>query len=450
MRISGSLGHGCPNARSFKLLVWLALGVFVLAPLARAAAARPSAHRTSAALLAGVNLPSAGARSLPAADEMIAQAHALHASVVRVEVPWSALQPTGSGQLEPRTLAYTDRLVSDAAADGIRVIMMVDSTPCWASSAPAALLRRCVAGRPEQAAYSWPASDPSSYASLVGTLVARYGTKLAALEVWNEPDQSNEHYFAGPHKATRYAALLRAAYAAVKGANRGVPVLAGSLVGSNGAFLRALYAAGIKGHYDGLSVHFYNLTIASLRSIHEVQVANGDRTPLWLAEFGWSSCWPRQRIQQEQGCVTARTQASDLADSLREMARMPYVAAAAVYKLQDSPGESFGVLSTTGARKPSFTSMLGALTAPFGQVSRVTVNLRVSGNHVIARGSGPVGDFMELDALQGTTLRYRSLFTLNRFNGYTLQLPAALGTSGLRVRVYQYLGGPGRAAQQSI
>ena len=70
-------------------------------------------------------------------------------------------------------------------------------------------------------------------------------------------------------------------------------MLAGSLVGSNGLFLRALYAAGIKGYYDGLSVHFYNLTLASLRAIHEMQLANGDSKPLWLDEFGWSSCWPR-------------------------------------------------------------------------------------------------------------------------------------------------------------
>jgi hypothetical protein len=83
-------------------------------------------------------------------------------------------------------------------------------------------------------------------------------------------------------------------------------VLAGSLVGSNGLFLKALYAAGIKGFYDGLSVHFYNLTLASLRSIHEVQLANGDPTPLWLDEFGWTQLLARTRIQQEQACVTQR------------------------------------------------------------------------------------------------------------------------------------------------
>ncbi len=186
--------------------------------------------------------------------------------------------------------------------------MMVDSSPCWASSAPASLLRACMPGGSSKA-NAWPPSNPATYAAFVAYLAQRYGTRLAAIEVWNEPDQANEHYFAGPEKPQRYAAILRAAYPAIKQANPSVPVLAGSLVGSNGVFLRALYAAGIKGYYDGLAVHFYTLTLASLRSIHEVQLANGDTKPLWLDEFGWSSCWPRYRIQQEQACVTPQIQA---------------------------------------------------------------------------------------------------------------------------------------------
>src|SRR5205814_7992043 len=118
-------------------------------------------------------------------------------------------------------------------------------------------------------------------------------------EVWNEPDQGNQLYFAGPNKAKRYAALLKAAYTAIKQANPTVTVLGGSLVGSNGLFLRALYAAGIKGYYDGLAVHYYSLFLASLRAIHETQLANGHSRPLWLDEFGWSRCFPPQRIQEE-------------------------------------------------------------------------------------------------------------------------------------------------------
>jgi polysaccharide biosynthesis protein PslG len=410
----------------------------------------PGARAASAAPLGGVNIASLDrATSLAAVDREIALARALHAKVVRVELPWSQFEPFGASQVDPRALAVSDRLISDAAAAGIRVIAMVESSPCWASSAPASLLRGCVPGAPSKA-NAWPPSDPSAYAAFVAYLAQRYGTRLAAIEVWNEPDQANEDYLAGPNKAARYAAILRAAYPAIKQANAQVPVLAGSLVGSNGAFLRALYAAGIKGYYDGLAVHFYTLTLASLRALHEVQVANRDPTPLWLDEFGWSSCWPKERIQLEQACVTSATQAANIANAFRSLAHTPWVAALVIYKLQSATRENFGVLSASGAREPAFGALSRVLVSPSGSVSRVTLSLRQGRGNVVANGSGPVGDFMELEAFQGSLLRYRALFTLNRFNRYSLALPRALGTRGVRVRVYQYWAGAGAAAQRAI
>jgi hypothetical protein len=428
------------------LALALALGAFA----STSATGTAQAAGASARLLGGINVvsPRPGL-ALSEADHAVAEARALHVKLIRTDVQWALFQPTGPESTDPQILAFTDRLVSDASASGIRVIMTVEGSPCWASSAPASVLASC---NPSQlsAANTWPPSNPSTYATFSAFLAQRYGTQLAALEVWNEPDQSNELYFAGPNKAVRYAAVLRAAYTAIKQANPNVPVLGGSLVGSNGAFLRALYAAGIKGYYNGLSVHFYNLTLASLRSIHETQIANGDHTPLWLAEFGWASCWPHQRIQEEQGCVTAKTQASNLTNSLREMARMPYVTAAVAFKLQDNNGEDFGMLSASGAHKPSFGAIVRALTAPFGPVSPVTVKLRAASHRVTVSGSGPVGDFMVLEAFNGSRLRYSSIFTLNRFNRYSIALPSVLGTSGLRVRVYQYLSGKAHAAQNTI
>ena len=329
------------------------------------------------------------------------------------------------------------------------MILTVDGTPCWASSAPAPMLRRCVPGE-ASGATAWPPRNAADYATFVAFLAQRYGTALTAIEIWNEPDQANEAYFAGPGKAQKYGTLLRAAYPAIKQANPNVLVLAGSLVGSNGEFLRALYAAGIKGYYDGLAVHYYNLTLASLRSIHEVQLVNGDHTPMWLDEFGWSSCWPRDRVQQEQACVTARAQAANLTNTFRALASAPYVAAAVVYKLQDSSDEDFGLLSASGKRKPSFSALAQVLRSPFGGVSPPTLSLHRRNARVVASGSGPVGDFMELEAFQGRVLRYRAVFTLDRFNRYSIALPSVLGSSGLRVRVYQYWMGPGRDAQRSI
>jgi hypothetical protein len=402
----------------------------------------------TSALLGGVNIEGYG--STPAqTDRNIASARNVGAKVVRVEVAWSALEPRAAGVIDPRALAFTDHLTSDAAAAGIKVIMMVESTPCWASSAPAGILARCRTNGTGPA-NAWPPTNDADYAAFVAYLAQRYGPTLAALEVWNEPDQANQNYFAGPNKAVRYAALLRAAYPAIKAVDPTLPVLAGSLVGSNGAFLRALYAAGIKGYYDGLSVHFYNLTLASVRSIREVQLANGDSTPIWLNEFGWSSCWPHYRIQQEQGCVTPAIQAANVTSVIRALARSRYVAAAVLYKLQGTNAENFGLLSASGAHKPAFAAMRSAMLSPLGPTAPITLSLRRAGGEVLASGIGPAGDFMRLEVLIGGTLRYWAAFKLDRFNRYSIALPSLLGTSGLTVRVYQYWLGPEVTAQSSI
>jgi Cellulase (glycosyl hydrolase family 5) len=440
------------DGRVAKMAAGLALAMSVLALLAPAVEAAKHSRRASlsTALLGGVNVAGAGYDATPSeADRAIVQAHALHAKVVRTEVPWAVFEPAGPERVEPGPLAFTDRLLSDAAAAHIKVIVDVDDTPCWASSAPSALLAGCNAFG-ESEAGAWPPREPAAYGAFVAYLARRYGSKLAAIEVWNEPDQANEDYFAGPDKAERYAALLRAAYPAIKAADPSVLVLAGSLVGTNGAFLRLLYEKGIKGYYDGLAVHFYTLTLAAVRTTHEVQLANGDSKPLWLDEFGWPSCAPHERIEQEQECVTPQLQATNLTNTLRALARAPYVAAAVAYKLQDSGTEDFGLLSASGAHKPAFKAFSSALQSPFGSISPVTLRLRRSGANVVASGSAPVGDYLRLEVFHGKLLRYWAEFALNSVNDYSLTLPSVLGTSGLRVRVFQLWSGPSRYTQKKI
>jgi hypothetical protein len=409
-----------------------------------------AARASASSLRGGLNIAGLDYTTPPEqADHDITWAHRLNAKIVRIEIPWAVMEPA-AGHIDARAQAFTDRLMSDAAAAHIGVIAMVESTPCWASSAPARLLRGCSL-KHSGAANSWPPAHASDYAAFVARLGERYRSSLAAIEVWNEPDQVNERYFAGPEKPKRYAAILRAAYPAIKRVAPKVPVLGASLVGSNGLFLRALYAAGIKGYYDGLAVHFYRLPLASLRSIHEVQLANGDHTPLWLNEFGWSSCWPGQKIQEEQACVTKGVQATNLAETIRSLARLPYVAAAAVYKLQSNRGEDFGLISVGNSRKPAFASLASALGSPgSGSTGAVTLHLSRSGSSVLARGSAPPGDFVRLEAFSGSVLRYQLFFDVDRFDRYSLRLPAALGTSGLSVRVYPWWRGPTRATKSGI
>lgn len=421
--------------------VSLALGatVVLLAVFAGAATAQP---------LGGINLAGLGPESTPAeADAEFATALSLHAKAVRIEVPWPVLQPDGPGALNPRPLPYLDRLLDDAARHGVTVIALVDVTPCWASSAPAQLRAECTPGS-RSAANSWPPANPGDFGALVGALAARYGDKLTAIEVWNEPDQVNEEYFAGPEKAQRYAALLRAGYTAIKQADPNIKVLGGSLVGSDGVFLRKLYAAGIQGFYDGFAVHFYTLTLASLREFRAAQLAAGDTKPLWLDEFGWSSCYPQQLTQEEQACVTPGVQAQNITNLFRSLARVPWVTVDTLFKLRDSGQSKFGVLTDEGARKPAFGALAGVLGSRPRSPAKVTLSLIRSGGHLVATGSAPVGDYMRLEVLKHRALRFRAQFTLDRFNRYRLTLPGVLGTRKLTVRVYQEWAGPRVAAQK--
>jgi polysaccharide biosynthesis protein PslG len=406
--------------------------------------------RRPPAPLGGVNVIGLGYGSRPAeADRAIALARKLHAKVVRTELLWAVMEPRANGQIDAQALAFTDRLMADAAAAKIKVIATVRGTPCWDSSAPAPQMAACSPTHLSQA-NRWPPTDDGAYASFVAYLAQRYGTKLAAIEIWNEPDQANELYFAGPNKAKLYAALLRAAYPAIKQANPSVKVLGGSLVGSNGLFLRTLYENGIKGYYDALAVHFYTLTVDALRTFRHAQLESGDTKPLWLDELGWSSCWPHRSIEQEQACVTPRVQATNIREIFRSLSRLPYLGAEVIYTLQDFPEEEFGVVTGRGARKPSFSALSKVLVSPFGPTRPVTLSLRRHGGQVVASGTAPVGDYMTLEALQGTLLRFRAVFALDRFNRYSITLPQVLGTHGLTVRVYQFRTGPTKATQKRI
>ncbi|HYB24176.1 MAG TPA: hypothetical protein VED41_10285, partial [Solirubrobacteraceae bacterium] len=161
------------------LLLATALATLVVCTAWATASPTPPGHVAMAAphtLLQGVNIPSIGAyASTREIDQTIAQAQALHSTIVRTTVAWSVLEPRAPGQLEAHELAETDRLVADAATAGIRVLMTVDSTPCWASSAPAQLLRGCSPAAASQA-NAWPPRDPAAYAAFVAYLAQRYGT----------------------------------------------------------------------------------------------------------------------------------------------------------------------------------------------------------------------------------------------------------------------------------
>ncbi len=373
------------------------------------------------------------------------------AKIVRVEADWAELEPRAQGERSTAAIVALDRIVMGAASRGMRTLLFVLGTPCWASSAPADVRGSCsgpAANRPEVSRYR-PA-DPGSVVPISTFLAGRYASRLAAFQIWNEPDQSNEKYWAGTNKVATYVAMTRALYGPLKRAAPQVPVLAGSFVGTNGAWLKAMYAAGIKGHYDGLAVQFYSRTLYALRTTRAVQRANGDRKPLWLTEFGYTSCYRRggPAVQIDQPCVSRRAQAQGLTDVLTAIRSRPWIVAAVQYDLTDDGrgGYTFGLADVNGRLKPAYAAVRRVLTGRARSPRRPRIRLRAVRGRVVASGTASLAELLTLRVEQRGVLRFRATLVTDRRNRWRIVLPAALGRRGLTVRVSA--GWTGRAVRR--
>ena len=418
-----------PRALSRAVVFLLAAAVLCLTAAAGAASATP---------LYGVQ----GVEALPwvspaEADKALDEAQATHAKVLRVEVSWSTLEPVAGGQRDAAALAAIDHVVAGASARGMKVLLLVVSTPCWASTSPSS--GSCSGANPNTHDVTrYQPSGTQGYVDVSTFLVQRYAKDIAAFEIWNEPDQVNENYWAGPNKIAKYVALTKAVYPAIKRVAPQVPVLAGSFVGGNGKWLKALYAAGIKRYYDALSVHFYDLTLSALSTTRAVQKANGDRKPLWLAEFGFTSCHAKRgpAFRIDHACNTRAGQAQNLVDTLRSIQKVSWVKGAVVYTLRDqSEAYQFGLLTATGQRKPAFGLVSDVFAGKKVKVTKPKMKLTASKGRVTVAGTASQVEMFTLRVYRSGRLAFRATLRTDRFGAYKLKLPAAIGTSQLRVRL---------------
>jgi hypothetical protein len=410
-----------------RLLLPILLVLAACAFLAPAATAAPTGGVQSISVSTSTSQASA--------DAMLDRAKALGAKLIRVDVVWARVEPKASGERDAAYLAAADRIVDGAAKRGIRTLLLVGGTPCWASSAPdKGSCAAADANRP--AVTKYPPADPADYLPAATFLASRYGDKLAAFEIWNEPDQSNELYWAGPDKVKRYVALAKAAYGPLKAANPQMTVLAGAFVGGNGKWLQALYAAGFKGAYDAISVHFYDLPLDALRATRAVQKRNGDAAPLWLAETGFSSCYARGRkdAAKDHVCLTRAGQAQALTDLFAATKSTSWLKAVIVYALEDETvGYQFGLYDHDGKRKPAGVAARNAFAGRKLRATKPTMRLTRSRGKAVVRATGSWVEVYAVSVRVGGKLRYRAYVRTDRFGAIKLVLPKALGTRHLKV-----------------
>lgn len=309
------------------------------------------------------------------------------ADTARMDLPWSSVEPRGPGLHDTAFLARVDAYVEAAAARGIRPVLNLHSTPCWASSAPGKLRRSCRGGFGD-ASFHAP-SSPGDLERVSAFLAARYASRLTAFEVWNEPD--HPFFMRGAAgkagRADLYAPMLRAAHRGVKRAAPGLDVLGGAIEGTDSEFLQLLYDRDISGHYDAISYQPYNgrrapteprpqgwsedyeLSHGTVR-MRNTMLRNGDRRPrLWMTEYGWSTCAYDEPGEVPSRCVDGGTQAAYIARAAAlTRTWFPFVEGMSVYEVRDSresepPGCyecRFGLLRADFSAKPAYAAFRGA------------------------------------------------------------------------------------------
>jgi hypothetical protein len=355
-------------ARAAIVVVLALLALIVLAPPAHAAAA-PTLGIHDHILWDHVD-----AAQL---EHQLDESKAAGAQIIRVDVGWASLELEGKGKW---SLGYRDRLdnlVTQAERRKLKLLLTFIDAPCWASSAPESLKQGCQGPWWERGVDKYTPTNPRDYADAFATMVKRYGSRVAAWEIGNEPNSPD--YYKSPAPARDYVAIVKAAYRAAKAANPRVTIVAGAVMQSDYEFTEKLYREGIKGYFDAFSIHPYCedrspsdpwldewMRMSFIRGVPKVRAvmrSHGDSRPMWLTEFGWSTSTIRN--EKDNG-VSEATQALDVTDAIRLAARWDYVKTVIHYNLVNTHEDrsslygNYGLLRFDGSRKPAFTAFRNA------------------------------------------------------------------------------------------
>jgi hypothetical protein len=226
-----------------------------------------------------------------------------------------------------------------------------------------------------------------------------------ALEIWNEPNLDFQWNYEQVNPA-HYTEMVKRAYRGAKAADPQMPIVAGSLAPTGGMgggramndveFLHAMYAAGLKGHFDAISIHNYGfgrppeekagshdiLNFRRAEDIYAAMVAHGDGDKrVWGTEMGWllashecNGYWHDIGFAWQQ--VSAQQQADYLVRAFKyAQANWPWMDVLIVSNLEFSvmpwygscdPLRWFSVLDGNRAPRPAYTALAQMEKRPMG------------------------------------------------------------------------------------
>jgi outer membrane protein assembly factor BamB len=287
---------------------------------------------------------------------------------VRQQIHWRDLEGE-RGQFVWKPL---DQIVSAARAHDLDIMLSVVRSPAWATADGSD-------GLPD---------DPATLATFLHAVATRYKGRVAAYQVWNEPNLAHEGGGV-PVPASDYLAVLEAAYPAIKDADPCALVVSAALASTispdpavasedlpyfeqlytlnDGVFLQAADVVALHpgaGPYppaarwpadqQETSHHYFR----HIERVRDLMQRHNDPRPVWITEYGWT-------VTTAEGApppVTEEQQATYLVDALWYVRqRYPWVGAIFVWNLNFSviapPTDektTFSILNPDWSIRPAF------------------------------------------------------------------------------------------------
>jgi hypothetical protein len=201
---------------------------------------------------------------------------------IKQRIAWSDVEGSARGAWD---WARADTVVALAERYQMKMLVRLDSTPFWAKADPTSL------------ATDAPPANFADYANYCGALASRYTGRIAAYEVWNEPNLARE-WGNAPPDPKGYVELLKVCAQAIKAADPQAIVISAGMAPTDEAdpaiampdreFYAQMYAAGAARHFDMLGVHAPGFGNPPERSPEEVEA-----DPVWA-----SSVWTFRHVER--------------------------------------------------------------------------------------------------------------------------------------------------------
>lgn len=334
----------------------------------------PIAH---AGVTLGLNVDLVGL-SPAALEQALDQAQAVGATWVRQTFAWADMEP----QPAQYRWAPWDQLVEAVKRRNLRLLAVLDTSPDWAQPPD----------RPHSR--TAPPTFPGSFATFAHALAERYGNRIDAYQIWDEPNLAS-HWGGQPVNPAEYATLLRTAAEAIRAARPDAVIVTAGLAPtietgpenlSDVLYLRALYRAGAASAFDAVAGKPYGydtgpddrradpdrLNFSRFVLLREEMERNGDGgKALWASHWGWNalpSGWTGP--PSIWGQVSEAQQAEYTLGAL-ERARLEWPWAGPLFlerlhgpAASDDPRWGFALIAPDGRPRPVYTALQAQKSPP--------------------------------------------------------------------------------------